>query len=800
MTTRKTVTFSAAALFAVAVQMAASGAGTIPGTDIQYDYILTAGDTSSTPSLTTGGASHWSDGNVGGYVIQAEDTDKVFYVPAGLTARATSETQTIVPIIYASGKIYPLTNAGKGTTFNDLRLLDGGSIYGGQVGYKAGNITILAEDPDNPVLFNFARDKGEHYKYFFNMRARLAGSRDSQLLYKSDGDKALLFLNTSSDWSDFYGTLRIEGDGIGITNRNNVSISMPGTVKFGNGGMLQLASDNAPYSFGNLSFSEDGTLSNTGNGSTLTVSGTFDTGTNLTWFCKRSGTFGTLILGDGLSLRNDLSSPENVLTVTNKLEVGRKITVAYTNVPDRNGATSAKVLFMRLAPEAVAAGVPDLSGVTVKFDNDWPVGYLTTEEDPENAGWLLVYATQDPIVYYNGPNEWDNNQSEKESWLDPIISPARWEDGLYPDGDKVYCVTQIVFASSKVTTFPGKTLVCAAAFYMTTSPYVTNLYLATGGYLYGRSNIHIRGNLTPIGTRRVRQLGYRTFYLDSTVHGSGSLYFNSYYPEQGKGGGTFYLTADNSDWTGSWYTTWTEQSGKPVPVDETNHTRIVVGDAKALGGNPKTFTYDAQKLTDYAELRFTNTTVQTAFNRGLGVGVGIVRVDEGATADLTAPVTLKGTLYKVGAGTLGFGGGIRWAENNDLTDTTAPAAGENVLLVKEGAIKCGSLAQAAVTFSDGAGIAADAASGAMDLTSATVTAEGAICLKADANTLPKPTEPVVYPVVKVSAEQNATLGTAFRAAKAWKGWFGTLVSETDGDGNVIYSVKYGKKGTVISIQ
>ncbi|MBR4613965.1 MAG: hypothetical protein IKO55_00030, partial [Kiritimatiellae bacterium] len=114
--------------------------------------------------------------------------------------------------------------------------------------------------------------------------------------------------------------------------------------------------------------------------------------------------------------------------------------------------------------------------------------------------------------------------------------------------------------------------------------------------------------------------------------------------------------------------------------------------------------------------------------------------------------------------------------------------------------KCGSLAQAAVTFSDGAGIAADAASGAMDLTGATVAAEGTICLKADANTVPEPTEEVVYPVVKVTAEQNATLGPAFRAAKVWKGWFGSLVSETDGDGNVIYSVKYGKHGTTISIR
>ena len=796
MTTKKTLTFCMAALLVAAVQMTASGVGMISGTSIQYDHELKKSDSKTTFSLTTGqAAQNWKDS----YKIQVGDENVVLYIPGDLYARATNATQTIVPIIYVSGMVYPMAAGTKVTTFNDLRLLDGGSIYGGNVGHKAGNITILAEDPDHPAAFDYARNN-EVYEYNFTMRACVSGSRDSQLLYRVSGTGSTAYMNlyTDSDWSGFYGTLRVEGEGNGIRNSDNVPISMPGTVRFENGGVLLLTEGNTPYSFGNLFFADGGAITNTGSGATLTVAGTFDTGMNMAWRSNNAGTFGTLILGDGLKLTDGQATPTTVFTVTNRLEVGRKITVEYTKVPNMNGAMPAKVLLMRLAPEAVTAGVPDLSGVAVSFENGWPVGYLKTEEDPENAGGLLVYATQDPIVYYNGPDEWYVSDSDKGAWLNSDTLPTLWDDGSYPDGDKVYCVTQAVFASSMVTTFPGKTLVCATTFYIGTSTYVTNLYLT--GSLYGRSKVHISGNLTPIGTRRVRQLGYRTFYLDSTVHGSGSLYFNSYYPEPGKGGSTFYLTADNSDWTGSWYTTWTEQSSKPLSADETYHTRIVVGDAKALGGNLKTFKYDSQKLTDYAELRFTDTTVQTAFNRGLGVAVGIVRVDEGATADLTAPVTLRGTLYKVGTGTLGLGGGIRWVSNNDLTDTTAPASGKNIVLVKEGAIKCGSLAQAAVTFSDGTGIAADAASGAMDLTGATVAAEGTICLKADANTLPEPTATVVYPVVKVSAAQNATLGSAFKAAKVWKGWAATLVSDTDGDGNVTYSVKDEKKGTVIVIQ
>jgi hypothetical protein len=117
------------------------------------------------------------------------------------------------------------------------------------------------------------------------------------------------------------------------------------------------------------------------------------------------------------------------------------------------------------------------------------------------------------------------------------------------------------------------------------------------------------------------------------------------------------------------------------------------------------------------------------------------------------------------------------------------------------AIKGSSLAQAAVTFSDGTGIAADTASGAMDLTGATVTAEGTIYLKAGVNNLPEPTQAVTYPIVKVSAAQAAELGDKFKAARSpWRGWPVTLLSETDADGNVTYSVKYEKKGFVMSIR
>ena len=152
-----------------------------------------------------------------------------------------------------------------------------------------------------------------------------------------------------------------------------------------------------------------------------------------------------------------------------------------------------------------------------------------------------------------------------------------------------------------------------------------------------------------------------------------------------------------------------------------------------------------------------------------------------------------GILRKIGDGTLGFGGGITFKHLN------------NSLLVQAGAIKGSALKYGQVTFSEGAAIAADKNSGAMNLTGVySIKAGETIYLTADGNTLEEPTKAVVYPVVKVTAAQADEFGAKFKARKSpWRGWPVTVVSETIVDGDdeyVIYSVKYEKKSFVMSIR
>ena len=199
-----------AAFSAVVVQMAASAADTIPGTDIQYDHYLTGSDDGSY-SLTTGRTNQkWSDG----YTIQEADENVVLYIPSGLTAYATNGTQTIVPKIYCAGRVSNGGQASMYFTFNNLFLLEGGEIYQKNIGRKCGNITILSEDAEHPALLTYSRSNNP-WTYPFYLRARFVGSKDSQLLYQlGNTSLGMLTLETGSDWSGFEGTLRV-ADGLG---------------------------------------------------------------------------------------------------------------------------------------------------------------------------------------------------------------------------------------------------------------------------------------------------------------------------------------------------------------------------------------------------------------------------------------------------------------------------------------------------------------------------------------------------------------------------------------------------------
>ena len=143
-----------------------------------------------------------------------------------------------------------------------------------------------------------------------------------------------------------------------------------------------------------------------------------------------------------------------------------------------------------------------------------------------------------------------------------------------------------------------------------------------------------------------------------------------------------------------------KDQGVSKSPDETNHMDVVIGDARNLGGPLPEFTYNALQIQNCSMLKVKNDVTLGTENRGIYVtsGKGGFVTPEGTTLTIKEKLTLNGSFYKHGAGTLALGGEL------DLKNASAKC------LVREGAVKV--LSDAAVAgldlkFSDGTAIVLD---------------------------------------------------------------------------------------------
>ncbi len=763
---------------------------------------------------------NWSDG-------QSIHQGATYYVGAGL--RACSDVAgsgySIVPTIMLAGEI--LVQGGYSATysFGDLRILSGGCLNHFQINLKKGNITILAEDSGNPARLLFSRpDANGTYR----LGAKVCGSVASRLLFTNQYASAIgscLQFCADSDWEGFQGILAV-ADGLGIQNVKGVSVVAPGGFHFGNGAKMDWSKDNAPLSLGELTFGADASITNAAT-SAINVSGMLSIGENGYWLCRTGGTIGHLRLGEGTKICSDGTSVP-VFNVSNRIELGEGTSIDLLKTNPMKGMAPAKVLVLKLAPDSVAAGLPDFSKVRVRlgyYYESWAGqqpdvgGRLVVEDDPDVSGGKYVYATHSPIIRYIDENEWGGDYD----CMDPDADhSANWEDGRYPHGDSLYAITSrtdIVFADAdsahpnRTAVFPGGGLLCddlVTLYMLADSAFVSNLvmYARSSIYVRGAGNQHFGGNILMSAWAKgrpmenaacIRMLGERTFHLDSAISGDGALEIQSYYPTV-SGGATIHMAGDNLKWSGALCTSWLMNGDSP-DADEMHHTRIVVGDAKSLGGDSGSFAHNKITLSDYAEIRFTNTTSMAAANRGLYVnGSAAINVDGGCTVTFSQPLTLNGTLRKIGSGTLGLGGKVRYGVNDDIDDETSPTSGANAIIVKEGSIKAKNVSGVEISFGAGTAVTTDFEYGALDVSDATVTIADTLYVGADANAVVPPEgEPLTLPVLRMTDEQAATMGRRLMAKRVWKGLAATLMKES-ADGFTTYSVRYSRKGTCVTIR
>ena len=691
--------------------------------DATTGYVTLLGDdTDSVRSLAAAG--NWSD-------LREPHADTNYYVKSGWTAQGPSASFSFPATLVAAGDVRCRGGNSTTGTFADLKILAGGGIKFTDLEKVAGKITFLSEDAENPSLLKY----GLNSFNYANLAAEVIGSKSSQVYfylyipsYKYPG---YLLLGSGSDWTKFLGTLRF-ADKFGMKVPTGVTFSSPGRFAFGSNAWLQVLTNS---SFGDLSFASDSTLTNSAQ---VNVSGTLNTGANFEWQSQngnsRVSTVGTLRVGDGsyLCFAKGSSLPESFY-VTNRLQIGSGVRMLYKvdSTPAAGGAPAEYPMF-RLSPEAVAAGLPGFAGVNVSmntFMDSLPTIVVDVRDDPVAAGGKYVYLTHREVVSYCGGDQ----MAEANLTMDTDVDQTGvWTDNLWPHSDADYYVGRndarsitsgsLAFRAptvehpNRVTTFPsGKLSVGASGtIYLYTSACVSNLHTFSS-VIYPRASCHLSGKWM---LHRYPSAGYETtvrmyndaiFCVDSQVAGNGDIVAESYYPNSA--GSTLFLAAINTNWTGGIVTKWTQNPNSPLSVSENAHTRIVVGDGRSLGGAMPAFRHESLELKDYAELRVTNSAEFAETTRGILVlDNGCINIDDGMRVALDAPLTLHGTLRKTGGGVLSLGGALRFGQNDDLDDATAPAAGLNAIMVKAGALKvvnANALDGAAVDFAAGTSLRLD---------------------------------------------------------------------------------------------
>ena len=276
---------------------------------------------------------------------------------------------------------------------------------------------------------------------------------------------------------------------------------------------------------------------------------------------------------------------------------------------------------------------------------------------------------------------------------------------------------------------------------------------ATGGTQRLNGRIHAVPSLDSVAAAEFRSQDKRYLWIDSEIDGTLDIDLVN-----AKADNTAYfeLSGLNTNYVGRF-------AMRCVNTGAASDSTIGVlrfADARNLGGSPASFVFDAVSLKDNSVLwDIGSGRSSVAENRGLYVcGENTLTVDDGATLELSAPITLDGALVKNGGGRLVLGGAARFGATSDGD----PAADANEIHVSEGVLGVAhaeALDGVAVSFAAGTSLEIVYSDSASDL------AQRGVVLVRDGSGLSVGGEVLPVSVIGVPADAEkfktavATLGT-----------------------------------------
>ena len=415
-----------------------------------------------------------------------------------------------------------------------------------------------------------------------------------------------------------------------------------------------------------------------------------------------------LVLADGSTLKFDLSSAPPAAPL---LTVGESLTKG-------EGARMTFNISAVLFPNGEAVTYPILSapeGILAEdtFEPDeasYPWSRLVFSRTVDQAtGMATIWGTLYPRVTMVDVCDDKTLSGDASS---AMTNSAQWSDGQIVHSGVHYYMSRLNSKSTFLrtpwlpdgsVTFLGESLTLGYACHMVIAsgeficPLLcigpsssANLRASEATNVTYRGDIHIYsgGNLT------ISIYNQHRFTFDGVVTGSGDLALaagtegSSF--DINRHRGDFLLTKKNPDFTGKVTVTSESQDKRLRWTAYEPYAHVYYADPLCFGAPLPAFAYDALTITKMSRLITTNEVTFSDMTRGWLLS-GIAQLEtpaEGDSLTLLQPVTVNGSVYKQGAGTLAMGGTMKFLDaEGALTDTPPDDASKRTLFVQGGAIK-----------------------------------------------------------------------------------------------------------------
>jgi len=699
---------------------------------------LNADDSGNGANSSFHSAKGWSDKDVPpNYGVPHAGTN--YYVKAGKVlvlddvANRSEVTGFAGDSIVVGGQVKMNGSWGKYADCGPLTMLPDSDFYWVNVGHVVGgsvHVKGTGTSTVMPVVFRSGRS-GDTSLFTMDAFMSFSSDADGELYWKLESGRNIgVTFTILDDWSGFPGTFRIGRNHTFKTQ--NGRYQMPGNLIITTNATLQLTASTGQSEIGALTIQANGVLN--------------------------------------LSAANG----SQTVRISKKLELEPGALVIPQSFSGNHLAAQAFHPVFELTAEAVAAGLPDFSSLPVPICGrtqslvnghepvlsifpalEWAV------RDAEGGGKTVGFSYKETVAVTNNMNYGGNGFINGTGAADPA---KFWADGQYPQKGKGYygkSINLVLQGAGNPYVFPGDSFMLNAgafAIYANSGDLtISNLVLCGTGRVRlmskDSSGYHLRGTIRTL--RKDANPAFRfnggdrcTQFIDSDISGDGMLRFDmdtevataSY--EKTLPVGTFELTGDNSAFSGKmqvdcWQTVpYSERALKFDPAFQPgpySNITLRVSSQANLGGALPEVTYDALTVSNECRLTLLSTAEFNEPTRGWFFPENAyLKVEDGAVATVTSPITYGTKLVKEGAGTLMLGG----------TPAVASGVAERPQVKVDGGsvgfVSSTAIAGLDVDFSAGTSLRvlaapsdAGLAERGVDLTDASITSESAIPVKVD---------------------------------------------------------------------